>query len=43
MVNKEELSKFLNYLYDKTEDCYKQEVKQSIERFMEGVKNYDYM
>lgn len=38
MVDKEELTRFFDYLYDKTEECYKQEVKQSMERFMEGVE-----
>ena len=43
MVDKEELTKFLDYLYEKTEECYKQEVKQSIERFMEGVEKWLYV
>ena len=36
---KEELNNFLDYILDKVEDCYKEEVKQSIERFQkESVK-----
>lgn len=36
---KEELYNFLDYILDKVEDCYKEEVKQSIERFQkESVK-----
>ena len=38
-INKEELNNFLDYILDKVEDCYKEEVKQSIERFQkESVK-----
>jgi len=37
-INKEELEKFLNYLCDKVQECYKQEVQTSIQRFMEGEK-----
>lgn len=38
-INKEELNNFLDYILDKVEDCYKEEVKQSIERFRkESVK-----
>lgn len=33
---KEELKKFMDYLCDKVEECYKEEVKQSIKRFMKG-------
>ena len=40
MVDKEELTRFFDYLYDKTEECYKQEVKQSIKRFMEGAEKW---
>lgn len=34
MMKKEELEMFLEYLLDKVEDCYKNECKQSIERFL---------
>lgn len=37
-VNKEELIKFLEYLEDKVEECYKKEVKQSIERFLKRIE-----
>lgn len=38
-INKEELNNFLDYILDKIEDCYKEEVKQSVERFLkESVK-----
>lgn len=35
-MNKEKLKRFLNYLLDKVEDCYKEEVKIAIQRFIEG-------
>lgn len=37
-VNKEELIKFLEYFEDKVEDCYKKEIKQSIERFLKRIE-----
>ncbi len=37
-INKEELISFLEYLEDKVEDCYKKEVKQSIERFLKRIE-----
>ena len=38
-IYKTELDNFLDYILDKTEDCYKEEVKQSIDRFKkENVK-----
>lgn len=37
-INKEELISFLEYLEDKVEECYKKEVKQSIERFLKRIK-----
>ena len=38
-IDKTELDNFLDYILDKTEDCYKEEVKQSIDRFKkENVK-----
>ena len=38
-INKEELNNFLDYILDKIEGCYKEEVKQSVERFLkESVK-----
>lgn len=36
-INKEELNKFLDYILDKVEECYKEEVKQSIERFLKRL------
>ena len=37
-INKEELISFLEYLEDKVEDCYKKEIKQSIERFLKRIE-----
>ena len=37
-MEKEELIKYLDYLEDKVEDCYKKEVKQSIERFLKRIE-----
>lgn len=34
-MNKEKLERFLDYLQDKVEDCYKEETKQAIKRFLE--------
>lgn len=36
MVSKSELEKFLNYLQDKVQDCYKKETKQAIKEFLKG-------
>ena len=33
-VDKEILENFLNYMLDKTEPCYKQEVETAIKRFL---------
>lgn len=38
VIDKEELIKFLEYLEDKVEDCYKKEIKQSIERFLKRIE-----
>lgn len=38
VINKEELIKYLDYLEDKVEECYKKEVKQSIERFLKRIE-----
>ena len=38
VINKEELIKFLDYLEDKVEECYKKEIKQSIERFLKRIE-----
>ena len=40
-IDKEELVKFLDYLEDKVEECYKKEVKQSIERFLKKIEDID--
>lgn len=37
-INKEELISFLEYLEDKVEDCYKKEIRQSIERFLKRIQ-----
>lgn len=37
-MDKEELIKYLDYLEDKVEECYKKEVKQSIERFLKRIE-----
>lgn len=36
-IDKEELVKFLDYLEDKVEECYKKEIRQSIERFLKRI------
>lgn len=33
-IDKEELKKFLDYIADKVEDCYKKEVDSAIEDFL---------
>lgn len=38
-MDKEELIKYLDYLEDKVEECYKKEVKQSIERFLKRIED----
>ena len=35
-LDKEELKYFFDYLQDKIENCYKQETKTAIERFLKG-------
>lgn len=37
-MSKEEIENFLYYLQDKVEECYKQETKQAISRFLEEIK-----
>jgi hypothetical protein len=34
-VDKKELEKFLEYVLDKVEDCYRKEVKQAITEFLQ--------
>ncbi len=34
-IDEKELDNFLNYLYDKIEECYKGEVKKAIKIFWE--------
>lgn len=34
-MNKEEVKNFLEYMQDKVQDCYKEETKIAIERFLE--------
>lgn len=38
MVSKIELEKFLNYLQDKVQDCYKKETEQAIKEFLKDIK-----
>ena len=38
IIDKEELTKYLDYLEDKVEECYKKEVKQAIERFLKRLE-----
>lgn len=38
MVSKIELEKFLNYLQDKVQDCYKKETEQAIKEFLNSNK-----
>lgn len=34
-MNKEEVKQFLEYMQDKVQDCYKEETRIAIERFLE--------
>ncbi len=34
-MDKEEVKKFLEYMQDKVQDCYKEETKIAIQRFLE--------
>ena len=38
MKNKGDLEKFLNYLQDKVEYCYKKETEQAIKEFLKDIK-----
>ena len=40
-MNMKELENFLYYLQDKIQECYKQETKQAIDRFLESLKNIE--
>lgn len=33
-MNKEEVRRFLDYMQDKVEECYKEETAQAIKRFL---------
>ena len=33
-IEKEKLKNFLDYLQDKVQDCYKEEVKTAVKRFL---------
>lgn len=35
IIEKQELERFLDYMYDKINECYKEEVKIAIKRFLE--------
>lgn len=35
-MNKEVVKRFLEYMQDKVADCYKEETRIAIERFLEG-------
>ena len=35
-MNNEKLKNFLKYLQDKVQDCYKEETRIAIERFLKG-------
>ena len=37
-MNKEEVKQFLEYMQDKVQDCYKEETKIAIKRFLEESK-----
>lgn len=37
-IDKKDLEKFLNYISDKVQDCYKKEVEQSIKEFLKNLK-----
>lgn len=37
-LSKRELEKFLNYLQDKVEDCYKKETSIAINEFLKKIK-----
>lgn len=36
-MNGEKLRNFLEYLQDKVQDCYKEEIRIAIERFLEDL------
>ena len=38
-MNVKELETFLYYLQDKIKECYKQETKQAIDRFLKDLKS----
>ena len=38
-MNKKDLEKFLDYLQDKVEDCYKKETQQAISDFLKKQNN----
>ncbi len=37
-MGREEIENILYYLQDKVEECYKQETKQAISKFLEEIK-----
>jgi hypothetical protein len=37
-INLKELEKFLNYLQDKVEDCYKAETEKAIKEYLKELK-----
>ena len=37
-MDKEEVKNFLEYMQDKVQDCYKEETRIAINRFLEEVK-----
>lgn len=37
-MDKKELERFLNYLNDKVEDCYKKETETAIKEFLKKIK-----
>ena len=37
-MNKEEVKQFLEYMQDKVQDCYKEETRIAINRFLEENK-----
>lgn len=37
-IDKKELEKFLNYMQDKVQDCYKRETERAIKDFLKNIK-----
>ena len=42
-IDKKELEKFLNYLQDKVEDCYKKETAAAIKEFLKDCRELSWL